>query len=112
MLIYGIAVFFALGLLLPTVLLNLPLLAVLFAARGRLHPRVIRLMVAGGFVAACAWRMYQMEWYDSWRYGTPDARYLLTSYLPYLLAVGLIGWSVGRLMSNVRQRDLISTEPA
>jgi hypothetical protein len=111
MLIYGIAVF-SLGLFVATVLLNLPLLAVLFAAKRRLHPRVISLMAAGGFVVAGAWRMYQMEWYDSWRHGVPSASYLLTGYLPYLLAVGFIGWLVGALISDVKQRDLIYTEPA
>jgi hypothetical protein len=102
--IYGIAVFFSLGLLLPIVLLNVPLLAVVFAVRGRLQPRVISLMVAGGFVAAGAWRMYQMEWYDVWRHGMPSASYLLTGYLPYLLALGFIGWLVGRLISSISQR--------
>jgi hypothetical protein len=36
----------------------------------------------------------------------------LTGYLPYLLAVGFIGWLVGALISDVKQRDLIYTEPA
>src|SRR5688572_16499074 len=98
--IYGVAVF-SLALLLPTVLLNIPLLAVVFASRRRLQPRVIRLTVAGGYVAAGAWIIRKLEWYDVWRHGTPSVSFLLTSYLPYLLALGVIGWLVGRLISNV-----------
>ena len=101
--IYGVAVF-SLALLVPTVLLNIPLLAVVFAARRRLQPRVIRLTVAGGFVAAGAWCLRKLEWYDVWRHGMPSASYLLTGYVPYLLALGFIGWLVGRLLSSVGRR--------
>ena len=109
--IYGVAVF-SLALLVPTVLLNIPLLAVVFAARRRLQPRVISVMVAGGFVAAGAWFIRKLEWYDVWRHGMPSPSYLLTGYLPYLLALGFIGWLVGRLMSNVRQRKSVARAPA
>src|SRR5688572_11273845 len=100
--IYGVAVF-SLALLVPTVLLNIPLLAVAFAARRRLQPRVISVMVSGGFVAVGGWCIRKLEWYDVWRHGMPAGSYLLTGYLSYLRALGCIGWLVGRLISGVSQ---------
>src|SRR5688500_16509990 len=85
----------SLALLLPTVLLNIPFLAVVFAARRRLQPRVVSMMVAGGYVAAGAWMLRKLEWYDVWRHGMPSVSYLVTGYVPYLLALGFIGWFVG-----------------
>ena len=100
--VYGITIF-AFGLLVPTILLNAPLLAGLLAMRHRIQPRLASWLVASGFVAAGAWRMRQMEWYDSWRYGMPSLTYLATGYLPYLLALGFTGWLLGRLIVRHRR---------
>ena|SRR5688572_15292880 len=90
----GIVVLFGLAIV-PTTLLNLPLLGVVLLARRRLHPLLIRCLLASGFVAAGAWRMWQREWFDVWRHGVPSIGYMLTAYAPSLLISAGAGWMVG-----------------
>jgi len=100
-LIGGLIVFFV-GILVPTVLLNVPLLGVILAARRRLSARVVSSLLACGFVTASAWSMWRIEWFDVWRHGMPSPIYLLTGYVPSLVAFGIIGWLIGKVICRQR----------
>jgi hypothetical protein len=84
-----------LGLLIPTILANIPLLVICIIARHRLGPRGAASIVAIGFVAACAWWLR-----GAWREGVPSTAYLTLAYVPSLVAIGLIGWFVGRVIGR------------
>jgi hypothetical protein len=84
-----------LALLVPTILLNVPLLVVCIMARHRLGPRRAAWLTAIGFVAAGAWWMR-----GAWRNGVPPTAYLAFVYLLNLAAIGWIGWFAGRLIGR------------
>jgi hypothetical protein len=83
-----------LALLIPTIALNVPLLLICIVARRRLGPWRAAWVVTSGFVSAGG---FLLTW-ESWRYGVPLPRmtYLLSAYVPSVLAVGCIGWWLGR----------------
>ena len=87
-----------LAILVPTFLMNLPLIVMAFLVRRRLQTRLISLLLACGFVVSGSFQMWRMEWYDVWRLELPSTAYLLTSYVPYLAAMGVTGWLIGRLI--------------
>lgn len=91
----GMIVFFGIFLV-PTILLNAPLLGVVLIVRRRLNPSVICWLLACGFVAAGAWWIWKAEWFDVWRHGAPFISYMLTAYVPSLLLLGCAGWMIGR----------------
>ena len=81
---------------------NAPLLAGVWLFRHRVPGTVARIMVALGFSAATGWLFWKMEWFDVWRHGIPSLSYLFGLYLPWLVAVGVVGWFLcGRV---VRER--------
>ena len=98
----GLVIFFILALV-PTILLNVPLLSVVFIARRRLDARLTSALLACGFVTASAWMIWQMEWFDVWRHGVPSTMYMLTAYVPSLAVSGLTGWLVGR---SIKRRQI------
>jgi hypothetical protein len=84
-----------LALLVPTIVVNVPLLAICVFARHRLGPRRAAWVVAIGFVVACVWLMR-----DARPVGLPVAAYLALVYIPSMIAIGGIGWWIGRLIGR------------
>lgn len=91
--------------------LSAPLLLVILALRKWLHPAVARSLLASSFAAAVAFQIWRMEWFDVWRHGFPGVSYLLTTFAPYMLAFGCVGWWIGGLVSRRGTARASSSEP-
>jgi len=83
-----------LALLVPTILVNVPLLAICIIARRRLGPRRAAWLITSGFTGVSG---LLLMW-ESLRYGVPlpPTAFVLLGYVPSLVAVGCVGWWVGR----------------
>ena len=40
-----------------------------------------------------------MEWFDVWRHGVPPLGYMVQAFGPYTLAVAVVGWFIGSLLT-------------
>ena len=78
---------------------NAPLIIVLWVARNRISPSMIRWLTAIGFASATGYTLWRLEWFDVWRHGMPAARYL-TFYIPYLIGAVAIGWLIGKVVAR------------
>ena len=88
---------------------NAPLIAALVLLRRRLTAMVPRLLLAAGFCASAWWLLYRLEWFDVWRHGVPNLRYLARAYIPYGILLAAIGWFAGSIV--VPRRRAPSLEP-
>jgi hypothetical protein len=84
-----------LALLVPTILINIPLIAICVIARKRLGPRRSAWLVGVGFVAACVWWMRGAS-----HEPIATAAHLALVYVPSVVAIGWIGWFLGRLIGR------------
>ena len=93
--------FLTLFLVLLTValVLNAPLILLVLLGRRRLDRRVPRVVLACGFGAATAYSIWRMEWFDVWRPGVPPLGYMVQAFGPYTLAVAVVGWFIGSLLT-------------
>ena len=88
--------------------LPLMLLAVLF--RNRLDRRLIQATLALCFAAWTGYLTWRMEWFDVWRHGIPPASYIIKLYVPYMAALGLLGWFLGGLVTRPLRRELATDD--
>jgi hypothetical protein len=84
---------------------NVPLILVVWLARERLGTTVARLLIAIGFGIAVGYKLWQVEWFDVWRHGTPPASYLATVYVPYVLGGVFAGWVFASLITPPPEVD-------
>jgi hypothetical protein len=84
--------------LVMALMLNVPLMLIVLAARRRLRARTARLMLAIGLAAAAGYLFWRIEYVDVWRHGVPSIRYMATAYLPVMLVFAGIGWLMGILI--------------
>ena len=85
---------------------NAPLLAAALLLRRRIRRVAIAAALSVGFCAATSWWLWKMEWFDIWRHGFPPVSYLIRVYVPWLLAVGSVGWFIGWRISTRRVPSL------
>jgi hypothetical protein len=93
-----------------TIVVNSPLMLMGFVLRRRVDRRVIRGALALGFAAWEAYLLWLVEWTDVWRHGIPPASYIIKLYVPYMAALGLLGWFVGGLIARPRGRRLATRD--
>lgn len=86
--------------LLPTIVMNIPVIVLCFIARRRLSQRQLSWLVAGGFVAAGASFMWLIA--DSSAIGYR---------VPTFFALGWIGWFIGRWIGRDSARDAALASP-
>jgi hypothetical protein len=91
----AIAVVFMMPFFLTGLMVSLPVLTLLRVARNRVSVPVARFTTAASLVMWAEWMLFQMEWFDVWRYGIPGARYWVTTVLPWGLAFASAGAVVG-----------------
>ena len=82
--------------------LNAPILLMLFMLRRRIPRVALRMIVCVGFAAVGGYMLWRMEWFDVWRHGVPSAAYLV-NYVYSIGALAAIGWLVGSSMSGQEQ---------
>jgi hypothetical protein len=100
-------------LLVVAVALNLPLLLLTLILRGGIPRQVCAALVGGGFAAAVAYMIWRIEWFDVWRHGTPAVSYLLTAFVPYVGAFGVVGYSIGHAIAGkARESESVSRRTA
>ena len=91
--------------LVPTLVLNIPVIAVCFIARRRLRQPLSAWLVASGFIAVPAWLMWRIQELDRGRNDIPPADYFVPGLT--LVALGWIGWFIGRWIG----RDFTFSSP-
>lgn len=99
-------------LLLWTVLLSLPLIAVLALLRRRVPHTAASALLALSFAGAMFYTLYRAEWFDVWRHGAPSIRYVLAGYGPYLVVAAGVGWWVGGLIARTAVTRPAATDSA
>jgi hypothetical protein len=82
-------------LLVWSIVVSAPVILVLLVGRQRLNRTVGCALLAVSFAAATSYKIWQFEWFDVWRHGTPGAS-LLIIYACYAAAYGLVGWFIAR----------------
>jgi hypothetical protein len=87
-------------------LVNLPLMLLAVLFRRRVNSRLIQAALAFGFAAWTGYLTWRMEWFDVWRHGIPPVSYIIKLYVPYMAALGLLGWFLGGLITRPPQREL------
>ena len=90
-------------------LVNVPLILLAVLFRKRVDRRLIQAALAFGFAAWTGYLLWRMEWFDVWRHGIPPVGYMLTAYLPYTGALGLLGWFLGGLITRPPRRALATS---
>ena len=78
-----------------SVVLSSPVLLALIVGRRRINRAAGCALLALSFAAATLFKIWQLEWFDVWRHGTPGAS-LLFVYGCYAAAFGAIGWFIAR----------------
>ena len=73
-------------LLVWSIVVSAPVILVLLVGRQRLNRTVGCALLAVSFAAATSYKIWQFEWFDVWRHGTPGAS-LLIIYACYAAAV-------------------------
>ena len=79
------------------------LIAVLLTAtalRKRISYQLLRGLLVAGFALTSVFALYQMEWYDVWRHGTPSLSYMARAYVPHLVAFSGLGWLIARRLKT------------
>lgn len=99
------------GLVASALVLNAPLLIAARLARKRLHPLAPKLALSLGFALATAYRLWEMERFDVWRHGVPPIWFMLRAYLPWIVALAVAGWFVGRLVVRERRTRGMNRTP-
>jgi hypothetical protein len=96
----GFLISFAGFLFVNALLLNAPVVLVLWLARRRITPRPARVLLASGFAAATFYMLYRIEWFDVWRHGMPSLTYLASGYLPWVALAGAAGWAIAARVTS------------
>lgn len=81
-----------------------PVMLILWLVRRRINRRTGGALVAVAFAAATMYSLWRFDWFDVWRHGVPSAGFMLRTYLPWLIAYGLVGWFVGGRIVGRRRR--------
>jgi len=84
-----------------SVVLSSPVILALIAGRRRINRAAGCPLLALSFAAASQYKLWQLDWFDVWRHGTPGAS-LLFVYACYAAAYGAIGWFIARALLRRR----------
>jgi hypothetical protein len=87
-----------------SVAVSSPVIVLLLIGRHRLNRTVGCALLALSFAAATSYKIWQFEWSDVWRHGTPGAS-LLFIYGCYAAAYGLIGWFLATAILRASHRQ-------
>ena len=89
-----------------SLVLSVPVIVALLVGRRRINRAAGCALLAVSFAAASSYKIWQMEWFDVWRHGTPGAS-LLFIYGCYAALYGAMGWFTARTIlrsgSNLRR---------
>ena len=91
-----------------SLVLSAPVILALLVAGRRINRAAGCALLAASFAAASSYKIWQMEWSDVWRHGTPSAS-LLFIYGCYAAAYGAMGWFIGRAILRSRSERHAST---
>ena len=86
-----------------SVVLSSPVILALLAGRRRINRAAGCALLALSFAAATSYKIWQLEWFDVWRHGTPGAS-LLFVYACYAAVYGAIGWFIARAILGGRSQ--------
>lgn len=87
---------------------SVPVFVLIVLLRRRITPKFGSALVAASFSLSTAYRLYRMEWFDVWRFGSPPVGYLV-NYVPWIAGMGLAGWLIASaLLRRLRRGALTS----
>ena len=91
-----------------SLVLSAPVILALLIRRRRINRAAGCALLAVSFAAASSYKMWQMEWFDVWRHGTPGA-FQLFVYGCYGAVYGAMGWSIARAILRSRSEPQPNT---